>query len=80
MSADELRSTLTQGLSELKKKFATASPPQKFSEEWYAGLSAQPVRFSEQLLSLQDALNSFPSRGREGAYPIPAAPSPPSVD
>jgi len=45
-------------LFELKRRLAGARPPREFSDDWYAGLCAEPSDFTEQLIRLQEVLRN----------------------
>ncbi len=46
-----------QKLAELRK-WIGSPPPAHFEEDWFAGLCAEPGRFTEQLMKLRDALRA----------------------
>ncbi len=60
-----------QRLMDLKKRLEVPAPPEEYSDDWYAGLSAEPTRFTQQLMNLQESLRAAgqpaPVLKREGA-------------
>ena len=53
-------------LFELKRRLARAKPPRQFSDDWYAGLCAEPGDFTEQLIRLQEVLRNAGNTVRSG--------------